>query len=42
MVGGYVADVAGLASTFFMIAVVALAGFIALLTTRLGRLDLRW
>jgi MFS family permease len=42
VVGGYVADVAGLASTFFMIAVVALAGCIALLTTRLGQLDLRW
>lgn len=42
VVGGYVADVAGLASTFFMIAVVALVGCIALLTTRLGQLDLRW
>lgn len=42
VLGGYIADLAGLSITFLFISVVALASCVLLGTTRLGRLELRW
>ncbi|HLB12701.1 MAG TPA: hypothetical protein VJO15_07060, partial [Dehalococcoidia bacterium] len=42
VLGGYIADLAGLLATFLFMSLVAVAFCASLATTRLGRLELRW